>query len=366
MSTTAGENPISVTTPAVTTTVGEVAPDVGQSATSVPATVTHTPLPPQPAGVPFPTEAWPRAPLPGTGAGVDDVVAEAFADDGRYGTVDAVLVVHGGAIVAEAYGEGWSQDRVHSSWSLAKSVAHALVGVLVRDRRLDIDAPAVVEEWALPGDERAAITPRMLMQMTSGLQWDESSDVLALVADTATVNVAGVQAERPLVAAPGTAFDYSTGSTAVVGRLIGDVVGTGDDFRQWATSVLFEPIGIDSVELTFDADEYWVAGYGADMTARDFARLGLLYLRNGVWDGQQILPEHWVDEARTSTPLAPPYGSGFWIDVNAPDTFSAEGFLGQKVVIVPDADAVVVVLAQNPDDDLSTQLANAIVTALRH
>jgi CubicO group peptidase (beta-lactamase class C family) len=84
-----------------------------------------------------------------------------------------------------------------------------------------------------------------------------------------------------------------------------------------------------------------------------------------VWDGQRILPEGWVDAARTPTPLAPPYGTGFWIDVNAPDSFSAEGFFGQKVVVVPDADLVVVVLAQNLDDALSTQLASALVDVVR-
>ncbi len=273
--------------------------------------------------------------------------------------------MQGGAIVAEAYGEGWDRDRVHPSWSIAKSVTHALVGVLVGNGRLDIDAPAAVAEWSDPADARSAITPRMLLQMTSGLEWDESTDVVPLVADTPTRNVASVQADRPLVASPGSVFTYSTGSTAVIGRLIGDLVGTGDELRRWATSVLFEPIGIDTVELTFDADGYWVAGYGADMTARDFARLGLLYLRDGVWDGARLLPEHWVDHARTATPLAPPYGAGFWIDVNAPGTFSAEGFMGQKVVIVPDADLVVVVLAQNLDDDLSTDLAAALVAAVR-
>jgi CubicO group peptidase (beta-lactamase class C family) len=346
--------------------VDDVAPATGPGpATSSPTAGTKTPLPPQPAGVPFPTEAWPQASVPATGVGVGAIITEALADDRPFGKIDAILLVQGGAIVAEAYDDGWGPDRVHSSWSIAKSVTHAMVGVLARDGRLDVDAPAAVAEWAQPGDDRAAITPRMLMQMTSGLQWDESSDVFALVADAATVNVASVQAGRPLVTAPGSAFSYSTGSTAVVGRLIGDLVGTDGEFRRWASTVLFEPLGIDTVELTFDADGYWVAGYGADMTARDFARLGLLYLRDGVWDGTQILPENWVEDARTPTPLAPPYGSGFWIDVNAPDTFSAEGFMGQKIVIVPDADLVVVVLAQNADDDLSTDLATALINAIR-
>jgi CubicO group peptidase (beta-lactamase class C family) len=334
--------------------------------TSVPSPVpSHTPLPAQPEGVPFPNDEWPTPPPSATPDAVAAIVDEAFAAESRFGMIDAVLVVQGGSIVVEAYGEGWDASRVHPSWSIAKSITHALVGLLVGEGGLDVDEPADLEEWDSPGDERAAITPRMLLQMTSGLQWDESTDVFDLLAATANVNVAHEQADRPLTAPPGTAFNYSTGSTAIVGRLIGDRVGTGDEFARWSTASLFDPLGIDGVELTFDADNYWVAGYGADMTARDYARFGLLYLRDGVWDGRRILPEGWVDSARTSTPLAPPYGSGFWIDVNAPDTFSAEGFLGQKVVLVPDADLVVVVLAQNLDDDLSTQLAAALIDAMR-
>jgi CubicO group peptidase (beta-lactamase class C family) len=293
------------------------------------------------------------------------IVDEAVADDSRFGTIDAVLVVEGGSIVAEAYGDGWGPSRVHPSWSIAKSVTHALVGALVADGAVDIDEPAAVGEWTSPGDPRSAITPQMLMQMTSGLQWDESTDVFDLLAVTARVNVAHEQADRPLTAPPGTAFNYSTGSTAIIGRVIGALVGTDDEFARWSDARLFDPLGIDDVELTFDADGYWVAGYGADMTARDYARFGLLYLRDGVWDGQRILPEGWVDGARTATPLAPPYGTGFWIDVNAAGTFSAEGFLGQKIVVVPDRDLVVVVLAQNLDDDLSTQLAAALIDMWR-
>ena len=349
-------------------------PDASAPTSTEPARVTTsasstlpalTPLPVQPDGVPFPTEEWPTAPSRLTPDVIVSLIDDALAPDSRFGTIDAVLAIEGGRIVVEAYGEGWNSARAHPSWSIAKSVTHALVGVLVRDGALDVDSPAEIDEWGFPGDERAPITPLMLMQMTSGLEWEESSDVFDLVAGTATSNVASVQINRPLVVTPGTEFNYSTGSTAIIGRLIGDLVGTGDAFARWSDAVLFGPLGIDSVELTFDTDAYWVAGYGADMTARDFARFGLLYLRDGVWDGQRILPEGWVDSARTPITPAPPYGTGFWIDVNAPDTFSAEGFFGQKVVVAPDADLVVVVLAQNLDDGLSTALASELVELLR-
>lgn len=377
----AQESTVARTTPSATTAT---APTAATSSTSTPSTTSststqgtsteasqphagasRTPFPLQPPAVPFPTDQWPIDPRPNAPRPVDSIVDEAVAHDSRFGTIHAVLVVQHGSILAEAYGPQSGPTRVHPSWSVAKSVTHALAGILVGTAALDIDAPAPVEEWDLPGDPRSEITPRMLLQMTSGLQWDESSDVFDLVAATATINVAHTQADRPAAGSPGSVFNYSTGSTAIVGRVIADLVGTDEAFRRWSDEVLFDPLGITSVELTFDVDGYWAAGYGADMTARDFARLGLLYLRDGVWDGQRILPDGWVDEARTPTLLAPPYGSGFWIDVNGPDTFSAEGAFGQKIVIAPDADLVVVILAQNADDRLSTRLATELVEAVR-
>lgn len=282
---------------------------------------------------------------------------------GAYGDTDAVVVISGGRIIGERYASDWSADRIHDSWSVAKSVTHALLGVLQLAGRIDVFAPTGIPEWA--GDERGAITPDMLARMSSGLEWNEIADAPRIVQSLAVSNVASSQIERPLVEPIDTVFNYSTGSTAVNGRLIGDLVGTGDDFLQWADEVLLGPLGIDDARLQLDRDGYFAAGFGADMTARDFARFGLLYLRDGVWDGRRLLPEGWVDRARTPSPAFAGYGTGFWIDAAGPGTFAAEGFLGQLVAIVPDADAVVVVLAGHLNGDISRELATGIVEVLR-
>ncbi|MFW2381232.1 MAG: serine hydrolase domain-containing protein [Acidimicrobiales bacterium] len=327
---------------------------------------TLTPLPSQPDGVPFPTDRWPEGTIP---AGVDvdrlaETIESAFGSNkGSYGQIDAVLVVQGGEIVLERYDDSYPPQQPHDSWSVAKSVTHAVLGILVRDTLLDYDAPAAIQEWA--EDERAEITPEQLARMSSGLEWNERFDAIQLVGSAAGIDAAAQQSERPLVADVGSVFNYSTGSTAVNGRIIGDLVGTGDEFRDWIGGELFDPLGITSAELISDGNGYWVAGYGANMVARDFARFGLLYLRDGVWDGDRILPEGWVNDARTPSDTNSEYGAGFWIGLNGPDTFSAEGFRGQKVVIAPDSDLVVVVLSNNLNSDRSTAFASTIVNLFR-
>lgn len=332
-----------------------------------PKEVGPVPLPAQPTGVPFPTISWPIAPLPESAdaAAVQSALDAAFAtgDAAQFGEIHAALVISGGELVTEEYGNGYSGAVAHPSFSIAKSVTHALLGDLVGDDLLDMAAPAAVPDWAGAADPRGAITPDMLARMSSGLDWEEAPDVVLMtfVAGLGG-SAANVQIDRDLVAPVGTTFNYSTGSTAVNGQIMSDIVGRGDTFSAWADATLFDPLGIDSVELEFDGTDTWIAGYGANMTARDFARFGLLYLRDGVWAGNRILPEGWVDYARMPSPANPDYGAGFWVDSHGPDTFAAIGFRGQLIVLVPEQDLIVVVLADGSTAG-SSALANELIAA---
>ncbi len=315
-------------------------------------------LPAQPADVPFPTDKWPEAELTDhlsaeNAAAVEAVVADAFDEAAPYGSIEAIVVIAGGELVEEAYGRGFSADQVHVSWSVGKSVTHAMLGIATRDSLLDVFEPAAVAEWQDAGDPRAEITPDMLARMSSGLGWNEGFDAFALVQTAAEVEAAASQIDRELEAEPDSEFNYSTGSTAINGRLLGDLIGTGETFQTWADDELFDPLGIRSVELEYDGSGYFIAGYGANMTARDFARFGLLYQRDGVWDGERILPEGWVDYARTPSPTFDDYGSGFWL---VGDIFSAAGFRGQRVVMVPEVDVILVILADEGNDQNITDL----------
>jgi CubicO group peptidase (beta-lactamase class C family) len=320
------------------------------------------PLPPHSDGVEFPTAAWPEGTLR---SNVDaDALAELMAEaleGSQFGTIEAALVIDGGELVFESYGNGYDSQEPHVSWSVGKSVAHALLGVLTAEDRINVMAPAAVPAWQGAGDPRSAITPDMLARMSSGLDWNEGGDVLSLIFSSNEISAASFQIDRELASDPDTTFNYSTGSTAVNGKIMADIVGIGDEFEAWAHDVLFDPLGIESVELEFDVDGNWIAGYGANMTARDFARFGLLYLRDGVWDGTRILPEGWVDYARTPSVTNDDYGSGFWLDSYTEGGFSAEGFRGQKVIVVPDHDLVVVVLANTIPQAPTTAFANQLV-----
>ncbi|MGI8791979.1 MAG: serine hydrolase domain-containing protein [Acidimicrobiales bacterium] len=347
-------------------------PDVEGAGGAEPTTTVRFPaapglpdLPAQPDGVPFPTKAWATASAnPKVAGEIDGLLDQAFAGpDDPFGRVEAVVVVAGGRIVAERYGRGHTADARHVSWSVAKSVTNALLGILAGDGRLDMFSPAAVTEWADPTDPRHAITPDALARMSSGLEWREVADAVALVGSIDKGPAAAQQATRPLGGTVGGTFNYSTGSTSINGRIIGDLVGTGAEFTAWAHQVLFTPLGIEDVELLLDTSGYFAGGWGANMSARNFARFGLLYLRDGRWDGLRVLPPGWVDFSRSPSATNASYGAGWWLDRYGPGTFAAEGFMGQKVVVDPRHDVVVVVLAGNFDSGPPGRLAAALVSA---
>ncbi|MGD9705922.1 MAG: serine hydrolase domain-containing protein [Acidimicrobiia bacterium] len=311
-------------------------------------------LPPQPDGVPFPTEEWPTGELPAgvSVAAIDAAVATAFGADDTPTRVRSLVVVQGGRIVYERYHPLDDADTPTSSWSVAKSFTSAAIGLLAGDGRLDPLAPAPLPEWSDPADPRGAITVADLLHMSSGLEWNESfdpngeSDVLTMlqVEDAAAYTI-----DKPLVADPGTLFNYSTGTSAVLSRILSDTVGGDEAAIDFVTSRLLEPIGITSLQFRRDPHGRWFGGLGADGTPRDFARFGLLYLRDGVWDGQRILPAGWVDYTRTPSPSLSGYGAHWWL-TGPPGSFSALGLFGQQIIVVPELDLVLVTTSTQGGD----------------
>ncbi len=318
-------------------------------------TVTDVDYPGQPDGVPWPTDAWPQGDLPqGVDADeVQSVVDEAFAPRPDGSTIDAILVVQGGELVVEEY-NGWDPAAPHNSWSMAKSITSSLVGILVGEGRLDVWEPVDAPEWAEPGDPRAAITLDHLLRMSSGLEWNESyadsaGDVLRSLGTD--VDRAHYTASKPLADEPGTEWNYSTGTANLIARSVADEVGYGDAMVDWIDQALFGPLGITNVEHSVDVAGVVAGGSWINLSPQDFARFGLLYLRDGVWDGERILPEGWVDYSRMPTPNHPEgdYGAQWWVETDRPGAFLARGFNGQSITVMPDRDLVVVVLSVAPD-----------------
>ena len=323
------------------------------------------PLPPQPDGVPWPTEAWPTGPAPDA---LVEVVDELLADEERYGTTYAVAVVQGGRLLLERYGGALPHfDRPPEpvepttpllSWSMAKSVLHATVGVLVGEGRLDPDAPAGVSGW---DDERSTITLDQLLQMRDGLAWAEDyvdagvSDVIEMLFGAGQADVAAYAEARPLAHPPGTVFNYSSGTSNIVAAIVGRKVGSDEAVRRFVLDRVLHPIGMRTADPRIDDAGTFIGSSYVYATAQDWARFGTLYLRDGVWDGTRLLPEGWVDHGRLVRSVDPTdgdlYGAHWWIDHLDTDrgTFRASGYEGQMVAICPPLDAIVVRLGRSPE-----------------
>jgi CubicO group peptidase (beta-lactamase class C family) len=306
-----------------------------------------------------PADPLPVAPTP---SALTKVIDDAFAepDPEHPRRTRAVVVVQHGRMLAERYAPGYSVQSRFNGWSMSKSVVNALVGILVAHGQLALDAPAPVREWAGSKDPRRAITVDQMLRMSSGLEFAEDyanplADVVWLLYGTG--DSAAFAAAKPLVAAPGTSFNYGSGTTAVISRILaedGARHGEGS-YPQFAQRELFAPLGMSTALIEPDAAGTPIGSSYVWASARDWARFGLLYLKDGVWQGRRILPTGWVRYTLTPAPAdkTGEYGAHFWIKVPAPfhaeparphllpaDAYHAVGYGGQFVTVVPSRDRV--------------------------
>ena len=307
------------------------------------------PLPAQPADTPWPTRDWPRGELPRS---FEEPVFPAA------GETHALAVIWRGRLVLERYGGEHGPESALISWSVAKSILHSLVGLLVRDGKLAPRTRADVQDWRAPGDPRAAITLDALLRMSSGLAWCEDyvdagkSDVIEMLFGRGKDDVAAFAAESALAHPPDTVWCYSSGTSNLVSSIAGRALG-GGEAAVWSflRRELFERIGMRSATARFDAAGTWIGSSFVFATARDFARFGLLQLRDGIWDGERVLPAGWVDYARTATPGSNgEYGAHWWLPLEGDGIFSANGYQGQYVYVAPAHDVVAVRLGASTSD----------------
>ena len=286
-------------------------------------------------------------------------IAKALVDDRSYnGHPFAFVVLHQGSVVAERYDKGISADTQLLSWSMGKSFTNALTGIMAKDGLVDIHAPMDIPEWQ--GDARKAITLSDLMQMQSGLQWNENygnrSDVnLMLHRET---DMGAFTQAKPLEHEPGTFWYYSSGSTNIVMRYLRGKFSSDEAFLSYMRERLFAPLAIANPH--FEPDMSGTPGGSSYLyvTARDYARFGQLFLDDGCIGEQRILPEGWVDYSVTpASGSEDGYGAFFWLNRNhtcpdAPeDMFSCQGHDGQEIYIIPSKELVVVILGYSPKPD---------------
>ncbi len=313
-----------------------------------------TPLPRMHEDIVWPGDEWAMGNVT-TGSRLGDLCDAAFHSKSteQFGESHALVVAQHGRIVLERYGESRDAETLCPSWSMAKSITHALVGILVGDGKIDLHAPADAPEWQEAGDPRREITLDQLLRMSSGLAFreeyvaNETSDVVSMLWGRGKDDVANFAASFPLVHQPGSFFSYSSGTSNIVSRCVSRAAGLkGEAFERFMRERLFDPLGMTSAQPKFDAAGTFIGSSFCFATPRDFARFGLLYLRDGVWKGKRLLPEGWVDYARTPTWQQPteedPYGAHWWLGLAGPGSFSANGFEGQYLAVVPQKDLVVV------------------------
>ena len=327
--------------------------------------VVFTPVPVRPS-LPDPaTQPWPMgdklfgAPFPAEVNKAKVAAAELAAFDPPEALTAAFVVAYKGRIIAERYQPGLDSATRLPSWSMGKSVAATLMGQLVYEGVYDLWAPAPVEEWQRPDDPRRAVRIADLLRMSSGLRFvapqDPDYDPSRGYPDHLYVYTGAIDAfhwaiTRPPQWPPNTVGRYRNSDPLVIGYLIQKAaLARHEDYLSYPQRHLFDQLGMRRMVIEPDPyGNFLMQGYDFG-TGRDWLRLGLLYLQDGVWNGKRLLPEGWADFVRTPAPAwsKPVYGGFFWLNRTKRwpvpvDAYFMAGAGGQYAIVIPTHDLVVV------------------------
>lgn len=322
----------------------------------------------------FPHGDWARGDLrQGVSATRLDAAIDALVNRPESeGRTHGLLIVSNGHVVREWNGDGFTPESTHISWSMAKSVTHALVGIAVGDGLLSLHDTNLLPEWQ--NDERSHISLSDLLTMRSGLKWIEdyvdgtTSDVIEMLFGESdfTGDHAAYAAAKPLLHKPGTQWVYSSGTTNIVARILANAIGDRDQSHDamdvFMRSRLFAPLGMSAIPK-FDSAGTFVGSSFLYATTRDFAKFGYLYLNGGNWGGRQILPIGWADDAARSVvhddETGMGYSSHWWTWPTDEGSMIAHGYEGQITWVSPARDVVVVHVGKT-SADYSDQLRHGL------
>lgn len=303
------------------------------------------------------------------------------------GETRAVVVIADGKLAAERYAPGYGPQTRFVSWSMAKTVTAVLIGLLVADGKLSLDAPAPVPLWQRPGDPRAEITLRHLLQMRSGLRHTESGDppyesseVRMLFLDGRD-NMAKWAEEQPLEAEPGAKFEYSSNTSVILADIAARALtpSTSPEARRKAVADyldlrLFGPLGMTSMVPEFDASGTLIGGSLMHASARDWAKFGEFLRRKGrAPSGEQLVPQRWIEAMVTPSPVRANYGFQIWLNRPLPEgeeqplfpdraprsLFAMIGHMGQYVLVSPQQRVTLVRLGHSDDKERPPMLQQA-------
>lgn len=320
------------------------------------------PLSPQPRNLPWPTDAWSHAPLDPR---VDRTTLEKLLDHAfenpepdDLDITHGVVIVHRGAIVAERYARDVTPEDAFLSWSMAKSITNSLVGILVQQGKLSVADSPEVKEWSAD-DRRSRITIDQMLRMVDGLRFreaehlgggsvryypEEESDVIPMLFGDGKKDVAAFASTLPYQEEPEARWNYNSGASNLLARRVSETVGgSQSQMFDFMKRELFDRIGMKTADPRFDEAGSFIGSSHCYCSPRDFARFGYLYLRDGIWDAERILPEGWVDYSRTPSPQSEGvYGAHFWVIPGSLGIFYCSGMGGQRILISPKLDLVVV------------------------
>ena len=280
------------------------------------------------------------------------------------------LVIYKGHIIAERYANNFDKNSKILGWSMTKSITGTLFGILEHQGKIDVQAKAPIDEWK--NDERKEITIHNLLQMNSGLEWNEDYNSISDATKMLFLErkMPQVQIEKSLIGKPNETWNYSSGTTNLLSGILREQFKTHQEYLDFWYTALVDKIGMNSMIIEADLDGNYVGSSYAWATPRDWAKLGQLYLQNGSWRGEQLFTKDWVDYATTPTPTSNgTYGAQIWLNAgkyhpDAPKSmYSFNGYQGQNVFILPDQELVIVRMGLTKNANLNTFLKN-ILTAI--
>jgi len=318
--------------------------------TASPSTAASMPT----AGGPYwPTAGW-RTALPQSQGMDPEKLRQMFAAiEGQNLNVRSLVIVRNGYIVAEYYQPPFDENSQHELYSCTKSFVSALVGIAIAEGYLEgVDKPVLecFPDYAFANTDtrKSAMTIEHLLSMTSGLDWPEGDPIYQQL--WSSRDWVQFVLDRPMATEPGSQFNYNSGCSHVLSAIVAD--HSGMLTQQFAHERLFAPLGISNVNWSVDSNGLAIGGWGLNITARDMAKFGYLYLNEGVWDGQQIVPAEWVKASTTAhadTGQTFDYGYQWWTYPKW-GAYAAKGRYGQLIFVIPEHKIVVVFTARMDDD----------------
>ena len=302
---------------------------------------------------------------------IQEIISGAFDESGTFEKkTRSVVVIHKDTLIAEHYAQGIDVNTPQLGWSMTKSLANAYVGILIKDSILHLDNKYKEDHWS------DSVSLHQLLQMNSGIHWAEEYDEVSLA--TRTLYDSEMSA-KPMMEShtehpPGVHWEYSSGTTNYLSKIIREAINDSKQYQNFPYNRLSKRLQANSFLMEMDESGHFIMSSYGYATARDWSKFGLLYLHDGVWGNDRILPEGWVDFSvkPNGTACDGQYGAQIWLNSQKyvfpsipKDAYIFNGFQGQHVVVIPSKDLVIVRLGLEKHPDMMDEMISSIVNTLQ-